>query len=197
MWAISQGNPAMEIAYFERMGLNGLSSNPLILLEGQVVERERRKQPIGACPITFSLPHFPFYPLCFPLLSISFLIPIFPLFFFIFLSCQFSHLFFLTFYLPLFVLVVAYCTQLRPFCTACHEEFYYFTPQLLLARFGCPSQTTHQFVSCLAVTTTLCQPCHIPFLDKRVLFCFLTFHRIPIKIRVGSSLLLTPMVCTK
>jgi len=43
MWAISQGNPAMEIAYFERMGLNDLSSNPLILLEGQVVERERRE----------------------------------------------------------------------------------------------------------------------------------------------------------
>ena len=28
MWAISQENLAMEIAYFERMGLDGLFSNP-------------------------------------------------------------------------------------------------------------------------------------------------------------------------
>ena len=35
MWAISQGNPTMKIAYFERMGLNGLSSNTLILLESR------------------------------------------------------------------------------------------------------------------------------------------------------------------
>ena len=37
MWAISQGNPTMKIAYFERMGLNGLSSNPLILLESRLL----------------------------------------------------------------------------------------------------------------------------------------------------------------
>ena len=29
MEVISQGNPAMEIAYFERMNLNGLISSPL------------------------------------------------------------------------------------------------------------------------------------------------------------------------
>ena len=31
MWAISQGNLAMKIAHFERMGLNGLSLNPFNL----------------------------------------------------------------------------------------------------------------------------------------------------------------------
>ena len=135
MWAISQGNPAMEIAYFERMGLNGLSSNPLILLEGQVVERERRKQPIGACPITFSLPHFPFYPLCFPLFSISFLIPIFPIFFFIFLSCYFPYSLLASRYSCCFSLYTA-----KAFYTACREEFYCFIPQLLLTCCVCPSQ---------------------------------------------------------
>ena len=130
----------MEIAYFERMSLNGLSLNPLILLEGQAVERERREQPISACLITLLLPHFPFYPFYFPLFSISFLIPIFPLFFFIFLSCYFPHLFFLTLYLLLVILVVLHYTQLRPFCIAYREEFYYFTPQLLLACCVCPSQ---------------------------------------------------------
>ena len=31
MWTISQGSPAIEIAHFERMGLDGLFSNSLIL----------------------------------------------------------------------------------------------------------------------------------------------------------------------
>ena len=34
MWAISQGNPAKEITHFERMGLNGLSLDSLILTRG-------------------------------------------------------------------------------------------------------------------------------------------------------------------
>ena len=110
----------------------------------------------------------------------SFLIPIFPLFFFIFLSSYFPHLFFLTFYLPIIVLVVAYCKHLRPFYTAYCEEFYCFTPQLLLAWCRRPSQTTNWSVSCSTITTTLYWPRHVPFLDKRVLFCFLAFRSIPI-----------------
>ena len=43
MWAISQENPAMEIAYFERMGLDDLFSNPLILTREQAIGRERRE----------------------------------------------------------------------------------------------------------------------------------------------------------
>ena len=31
MWAISLGHPTTEIAHFERMGLDGFSSNSLIL----------------------------------------------------------------------------------------------------------------------------------------------------------------------
>ena len=188
------GQSAVQIAHFERMGLNGLSSNPFNLVREQAVERE---QPIGACPITLLLPHFPFFPLCFPLLSISFLIPIFPLFFFIFLSSNFPHLFFLTIYLTIIVIVVAYCKHLRPFYTAYCEEFYYFTPQLLLAWCGRSSQTTNWSVSCSIITTTLYWPRHVPFPDKRVLFCFLAFRSIPIQIRVGCFLLLTPMACAQ
>ena len=43
MWAISQGNPATEIAHFERMGLDGLFSNPLILAREQTIGRESRE----------------------------------------------------------------------------------------------------------------------------------------------------------
>ena len=154
--------------------------------------------------ITLLLPHFTFYPLYFSILSIFFLIPIFPLFFLIFrcfLSCYFSHLFFLALYLLLIVLpsplVAVHYAQLRLFYVACYDEFYCFTPQLLLAWCGCSSQTTHWSVSCLAITITLCQSCHIPFLDKKILFCFLNFHGILIWIRVEYSLLLTPMACTQ
>ena len=38
--------------------------------------------------------------------------------------------------------------------------------------------------------------CHVPFPDKRVLFCYLILCGISIWIRVGHSLLLTPMACT-
>ena len=31
MWAVSLGRPTLEIAHFERMGLDGFSSNSLIL----------------------------------------------------------------------------------------------------------------------------------------------------------------------
>ena len=110
---------------------------------------------------------------------------------FSFLSfCFFSFLLFLT-YFSLLSLVLAFlplhCAQPMPFYVACCDGFYCFTFQLLLSGCGCPSQTTNWFVSWL---------CHVPFPNKRVLFCFLDLRGIPIRIRVGNSLLLTHMTCT-
>ena len=95
----------------------------------------------------------------------------------------------------LFLPVVPYCARLRPFYTACHDKIYYFTPQPLLACCGCPSRTTHWSAGCLATTTILCWLRHVPFPDKGsfVLFYFLTFRGIPIRIRARHSLLLTPI----
>ena len=144
--------------------------------------------------LVFLLSVFPFT------LHFFFLISRLPLFFLFF---------FLSFFLLLFFLALSYlflsviscpcppsCAQPRPFYTAYCDGFYYFIPQLLLSRCGCPSQTTHWFVNCPAITASLCWPCHIPFPDKRVFFCFLALHSIPIRIRVGHSLLLTPIACT-
>ena len=70
MWAISQENPATEITHFERMGLNGLSSNSLILTRGKAFKgREGKSLSVHAytlaCSLFFFLILFPF--LSFPL----------------------------------------------------------------------------------------------------------------------------------
>ena len=131
--------------------------------------------------------------------SIFSLIPTFPLFFLIFHFFSFFAIFLTcfpySFRLPS-VSFISHYAQLRPFYTACCYEFYYFTPQLLLTWCGCPSQTTHWFVGYSTITTILYRPCHIPFPNKKVLFCFLALRGIPIRIRVRYSLLLTPMTCT-
>ena len=59
-----------------------------------------------------------------------------------------------------------YYAQLKSFYTACRDKIYHFTPQLLLACYGCPSLATYWSASYLATTTTLCWLCHAPFLDK-------------------------------
>ena len=79
----------------------------LILLESRLLRGREGSSLLMHASITLLLPHFTFYPLCFSILLIFFLIPIFPLFFLIFrcfLSCYFSHLFFLALYLLLIVL---------------------------------------------------------------------------------------------
>ena len=84
MWAISQGNPTTEIAYFERMGLDGLFSNPLILTRKQAIGRKRREQLVGACPLSHS---------CFlTLYFFFFLVSMLSFFFLIF--CLLSYLLF-------------------------------------------------------------------------------------------------------
>ena len=120
--------------------------------------------------LAFSLHFFNLSVLLYSLFSFLFLCCLFSSLFFIsFLSCYISHLFFLTLSncLPSFCCCLHY-VQLRPFYTACRDKFYCFTPQLLLAWCGCPSQTTHWFVGCPAITTILCWPCHIPFLLRTV-----------------------------
>ena len=119
MWAISQGSPTMKIVHFERMGLNGLSSNLLILLESRLLRGREESSLLVHAPITLLLPHFTFYPLCFSIFSLFFLISLFPLFFLIFLcflSCYFFSLVF-----PCSLL--AYCCSFssscfRSLCTA-------------------------------------------------------------------------------
>ena len=87
MWAISQENPAMEIAYFERMGLNGLSSNHLILLESRLLR--------GSSLLVHALSHFCFLTSLF--IHSVFLYSPFP---FLFLYSLYSSLFF---FLPIFL----------------------------------------------------------------------------------------------
>ena len=118
----------------------------LILLESRLLRGREGSSLLMHASITLLLPHFTFYPLYFSILSIFFLIPIFPLFFLIFrcfLSCYFSHLFFLTLCLPFIglppPLAAVHYAQLRLFYIVCYDEFYYFTPQLLLAWCGCSS----------------------------------------------------------
>ena len=110
------------------------------------------------------------------------------LFFFFFLFCLSSlfsllsiSLFFLCFLL--FLLFVLHCARLRPFYIAYHGKIYRFTPQLLLACYECPFQTTHWSASCLATTTTLCWLRHVPFLEKGifVLFSYFPWHSHPDK----------------
>ena len=149
----------------------------LILLKSRLLRGREGSSLLVHVPITLLLPQFTFYPLCFSPFSFLFLCSLFSSLFSVsFLSCYFSHLFFLTLsdclslFLSLFLLPLYYA-QLRPFYTACRNEFYCFTPQLLLPWCGCPSKTT--LVCRLpSPTTTMCWPCHIPFPDKRVLFCF-------------------------
>ena len=89
---ISQGNPVMEITHFERIGLNGLFSDPFNLTREYAVEREKKEQPIGACPYHTFVSSL----LCFSPFSLLFLRSLFSFSFFVsFLSCDFSHLFFL------------------------------------------------------------------------------------------------------
>ena len=190
-----EGNPATEIAHFEKWAQMAYLR---ILTREQAIERERMEQLIGACLYYTSC----FLTLCFSLHS--------PFFLFDFQVTSFLSFFLSFFFLLLFFLALSYlflsifscpcppsCAQPRPFYTAYCDGFYYFIPQLLLSRCGCPSQTTHWFVNCPAITASLCWPCHIPFPDKRVFFCFLALHSIPIRIRVGHSLLLTPIACTQ
>ena len=106
--------------------------------------------------------------------------PLFLLMFFcLFLAILLTCFSLFSTYLSLLFFPSCYCCSLciaKAFYIACRNEFYYFIHQLFLAQCRCPSKTTHRFVGCSAIITTLYWPCHVPFLDKRVLFSCSQWH---------------------
>ena len=112
MWAISQGSPATKISHFERMGLDGLSLNSLILTREQVVRgREGNSLLVHTHHHTLARPLFFLY---------EFLV--FSLIFHPFSYLFFSRFISRVFLPPSFVLLpfsffffCCYCAQLRPF----------------------------------------------------------------------------------
>ena len=146
----------------------------------------------GSSQSVHALSHFLlFFSLHFLLFSF-FLLILFVFLYFLFLSYFYvSCCFFLV------LLLVVYCAQLRHFYTVCRDKIYRFAPQLLLTWCGCPYKATHWSVGRSTITTTLCWLRHVPFLDKRVLLYFIALRDIPLWIRVGCFLLLTPIACTK
>ena len=126
MWAISQGSPATEIAHFERMGLDDLFLNSLILTREQAIrEREGNSLLIHAHHHTLAHPLF--------FLSGSFFLSKFPIFSLIF--HPFSYLFFSCFISPCFPSPFFCSPPLSLLCTAkalfilpTMTGFYCFTP---------------------------------------------------------------------
>ena len=113
----------------------------------------------------FSILSFFFVLLYFLSFSLFFYIPCLPFFLFLFLS-------------PF------HCVHLWPFILPAVTRFSIFTPQLLLAFYGCPSKTAHQSANCPTTTTTLCWPCHASSPDKSGFVLSLTPLDISIQIRV-------------
>ena len=156
----------MEITHFERMSLNGLCSNSLILNRGQAFRgREGISLSVHACHHTFA------YSLLF--FSNSF-----------FFLSKFSSPFSLFFLFPcgvvMFTLAFLSCCSILlvifsvhggwPFYTAYREEYLLFYPWTAFVWVWVSFQTTHWFVSCSATITYLCWPCHIPLPDKESYF---------------------------
>ena len=159
MQAISQGNPVTEITHFERMGLNGLSSNSLILTRG-------RKWNSLLVHAHYHIPAYSLFCFCFFV------------FFFYFLS------FLLYLSLSCFVLSL-FVHGWGPFYTACLVRFLLFYPLtafvLMWVSFPdhplvCQLPSHHQL-------PVLAMPHPIP--TQRVFFCFLVHCGIPIRIKVG------------
>ena len=167
MWVTSQGDPATKITHFERIGLNGLYSKSLILNRGQAFRGRE-----GISLLMYVCYHTLAYVVLFLSNSLFFPVLIF-LFHFLSFSCSLvgllcSFLLF-SFVLPFFFLLFL-CTVEGPFYTACREGFLLFDPLIVFVWVQVSFQTTHWSVSCLATTTYLCQPCHIPLPDKEPYF---------------------------
>ena len=185
----------MEIAYFERRGINGLFSNPLILLESRLWKRRD-----GSSLLEHALSHSRFLSSLF-IHSVFFWSPfpfllLYSLYFYLFfLSCYFPHLFFLTFCLPPIVLLPFYCTQLRPFlyCLPWRVLLFYPLTTFSLVWVSFPNHPLFCQLLSHHHYTVLAAPYSIP--RQKVLFCFFAFRSILIQIRVRYSFLLTPMAC--
>ena len=170
MWAISLGHPTTEIAHFERIGLDGFSSNSLILTKEQAF-RGRERDSLLVYVYYHTLVRSPF-----SLLSFTIFISSFSIILFIF--CVFLPLFLFSPHLPLL------CTVNAFFYISCRDRFLLFCPLTAFVLVQVSFLDHSWSVSCLAITTYLCLPGHILFPDKRVLFCFLAYYGIPIRIRV-------------
>ena len=111
MWAISLGRPAIKIAHFERIGLDGFSFNSLILT---------REQAFRVREMDNLLVHAYYHTLA----RSSFTLLSFTLFFFFFFYLVFFFPFFCS---PLFLpLLPLLCTVKALFYTACRDRFLLF-----------------------------------------------------------------------
>ena len=129
MWAISLGPPAKEIAHFERIGLDGFSSNFLILTREQAFRgREGNSLSMHAYYHTLAHSLFSLFGsfFSFQVFSLSLSLSLLNLF----ISCAFLPFFLCS---PLFSLVLPlfclYYAQLRPsFIAPAVMGFYCFAP---------------------------------------------------------------------
>ena len=111
-------------------------------------------------------------------LSLGFLY--FSLFFFVY-SVFFS--FFLTLCFLFAIIPLFHCSRLQRFILPVVTEFTIFTPQPLLAHYGCPSKIDHWLAGYLATSTTLCWLHHASFPNKNGFVLSLTSLNTLIQIR--------------
>ena len=181
----------MEITHFERMSLNGLCSNSLILNRGQAFRgRERISLSVHACHHTFA------YSLLFFSNSFFFLSKFSsPFSLFLLFPCG-VVMFTLAFLSCCSILLVIFSVHGRwPFYTAYREEYLLFYPELLLSGCGCPSRppiglsaAQRPPLTCVSRATSHYQT------KSLILFACSLCHSYPDK--GGHSLLLSLMTCT-
>ena len=170
MWVTLWGDPVTEITHFERMGLNGLSSNFLILTRRQAfIGKEGISLLVHDCYHTLAYYLFCFSNSLFLLSSLLFFFFTTPFFrcFLVVLLCY-----------PIFFLLFVFSPvhDGGPFnYIACRDEFLLFYPLSAFVWVQMSFQITHWLDSYPATTTYLCWPCHISLLDKESYFvCLLT-----------------------
>ena len=166
MQVTSQEDPAKEITYFERMGLNGLSSSSLILARGQAFRGRE-----GISLLVHAYYHTLAYSMFFSLTLFSILsfFSVFTLLFRCFL--QYYHVL-----SCLLILLLLFLVHGRgPFYTSCRDGFLLFYPLIAFLYLWVSFQTTHWSISCPAIITYLCWPCYIPLPNKESYFiCLFT-----------------------
>ena len=168
MWAISQGNSAMEITYFETMGLNGLSLNSLILTREQAF-RGREGNNLLVHAHYHVLAHFLYFFFLIPFSFLSFL-------FYLSLPFLLPFLFILFCSLPLLLLLL--CMAEAPFILPAVMGFYYFTPLTIfvLAWVSFPDHALVCHLPSYHHLPVLAMPHPIPRKNSRILFSCSPWH---------------------
>ena len=182
----------MEITHFERMSLNGLCSNSLILNRGQAFRgREGISLSVHACHHTFAYTLL-FFSNSFFFFFLSFLLP--------FLSFSYSlvgllcSLLLFSPVVPFFLLFSLYTAD-GPFILPIVKSIYYFTPELLLSGCGCPSRPPTGLSAAQPPSLTCAGRAISHYQTKSlILFACSSCHFYPNK--GGNSLLLSLMTCT-